>query len=278
MKLLHAATLLGAMFALSSCSSSPAPESKAPEPAKETAKAPEPPAKPPEPPPADKQEPVKVAKAEPPKSEPKKEEPKKEPGPNLLDPSTMKARAPGVFYARFNTTKGPFVIEVHRDWAPNGADHFYNLVRGGFYNDAAFFRVIPGFMAQFGMSARPEVSRIWANSNIPDDPVKQSNTRGMVTFAQTSLPNSRSTQLFINYGNNARLDQDRFAPFGRVFEGMDIVDSIYSGYGEQPEQGLIQSQGKAYLDRAFPRLDRTLTATIVPAPAGKAGEDKGPEK
>jgi peptidyl-prolyl cis-trans isomerase A (cyclophilin A) len=195
--------------------------------------------------------------------------------PNLLDPSTMTAKAPATFTVRFDTTKGPFTVKVTRAWAPNGADHFYNLVRAGFFTDAAFFRVIPGFMAQFGISARPEVSRIWANSNIQDDPVKESNTRGMVTFAQTSARNSRSTQLFINYGDNSRLNADRFAPFGEVTKGMDVVDKIYSGYGEQPDQGLITSQGKAYLDRAFPRLDRIIRAVIEsPTDNSKQGGSK----
>jgi peptidyl-prolyl cis-trans isomerase A (cyclophilin A) len=192
---------------------------------------------------------------------------------NLLDPSTMNAKAPPVFLAKLNTTKGPVVIRVTRAWAPNGADRFYNLVRGGFFTDAAFFRVIPGFMAQFGISARPQVSQVWANANITDDPVKESNTRGKVTFAQTSARNSRSTQLFINYGNNARLDADRFAPFGEVIEGMAAADQIYSGYGEQPEQGLITSQGKAYLDRQFPRLDRITTAVIEPLPDDSKKDD-----
>ena len=190
-------------------------------------------------------------------------------GPNLLDPSTMKAMAPATFTVQVETTKGPFTIKVTRAWAPNGADHFYNLIRAGFYTDAAFFRVIPGFMAQFGISARPEVSRIWANSNIQDDPVKESNKRGMVTFAQTSARNSRSTQLFINYGDNSNLDSQRFAPFGEVTKGMEVVDKIYSGYGEQPDQGAITSQGKAYLDKAFPRLDRIVSATVVTDGASK---------
>jgi peptidyl-prolyl cis-trans isomerase A (cyclophilin A) len=184
-------------------------------------------------------------------------------GPNLLDPSTMKETAPATFTVQVETTKGPFTIKVTRAWAPNGADHFYNLVRAGFFTDAAFFRVIPGFMAQFGISARPEVSRIWANSNIQDDPVKESNKRGMVTFAQTSARNSRSTQLFINYGDNSRLDADRFAPFGEVTKGMDVVDKINSEYQERPDQGAITNQGKAYLDKNFPRLDRITSATIV---------------
>jgi len=184
-------------------------------------------------------------------------------GPNLLDPSTMKETAPATYTVQVETTKGPFTIKVTRSWAPNGADHFYNLVRAGFFTDAAFFRVIPGFMAQFGISARPEVSRIWANANIQDDPVKESNKRGMVTFAQTSARNSRSTQLFINYGDNSRLDADRFAPFGEVTKGMDVVDKINSEYQERPDQGAITNQGKAYLDKNFPRLDRITSATIV---------------
>ena len=189
--------------------------------------------------------------------------------PNLMDPSTLKATAPATFNVLVETTKGPFTIKVTRSWAPNGADHFYNLVRAGFYNDAAFFRVIPGFMAQFGISARPEVSRLYANANIQDDPVKESNTRGMVTFAQTAARNSRSTQLFINYGDNSRLNADRFAPFGEVVKGMEIVDQIYSGYGERPDQGAITSQGKAYLDKNFPRLDRITSMTIEDTPAKK---------
>ncbi len=186
--------------------------------------------------------------------------------PNLLNPATLKAKSPAVYLVKLNTTKGPVVIRVTRDWAPNGADRFYNLVLGGFFTDAAFFRVIPGFMAQFGISARPEVSKIWATSNFIDDPVKGSNRRGIVTFSQTGAPNSRSTQLFINYGNNARLDHDRFAPFGEVIEGMAAVDQLYSGYGEQPDQGSIIKQGKAFLDLQFPRLDRISTAVIEPLP------------
>jgi peptidyl-prolyl cis-trans isomerase A (cyclophilin A) len=189
------------------------------------------------------------------------------PAPSLLNPATLNRTAPATFRVKLTTTKGDVIIQVTRAWAPNGADRFYNLVRAGFFTDAAFFRTIAGFMTQFGLSARPEVSKAFTDANLKDDPVKESNTRGKVTFAQTSAPNSRTTQLFINYGNNSRLDQDRFAPFGEVVEGMSVVDSFYSGYGEQPDQTSIQSQGKAYLDRNFPKLDRILTATIVPAAA-----------
>ncbi len=210
-------------------------------------------------------------------------------GPNLMDPTTLRATAPATFDVKMTTTKGEVVIRVTRAWAPNGADHFYNLVRAGFYTNAAFFRVISGFMAQFGISARPEVSKIWANRNIPDDRVVEHNTRGKVTYAQTGAPNSRSTQLFINYGDNSRLDADRFAPFGEVISGMEVVDNFYAGYGEGapggrgPDQGRLTAEGKPYLDRDFPMLDRIISATIVPAApaaapaapaAGKAADTK----
>jgi peptidyl-prolyl cis-trans isomerase A (cyclophilin A) len=198
---------------------------------------------------------------------------------DLMNPATMTARAPAVFFTKLNTTKGEVIIKVTRAWAPNGADRFYNLVRAGFFTNVAFFRVLSGFMAQFGISPRPDVARVWANANIVDDPVKASNTRGMVTFAQSSARNSRSTQFFINYANNSRLDPDRFAPFGEVIQGMDVVDKFYSGYGEQPDQGLITAQGKAYLDKNFPRLDRILTATVIPDPdAPKDTPKNAPKK
>ena len=188
--------------------------------------------------------------------------------PNLLNPASLTAKAPESFKAKFTTTKGDIVIQVTRSWAPRGADRFYNLVRAGFFTDAAFFRVISGFMAQFGISARPDVARVWEAAKIPDDPVVQSNRRGMVTFA-TAGPNTRTTQLFINFANNPGLDSQGFAPFGQVVEGMDVVDKINSEYGERPNQGLIQAQGKAYLDKSFPRLDRIISATILPADVKK---------
>ena len=183
--------------------------------------------------------------------------------PDLLDPSKLTAKAPDLFQAKFTSTKGEFVIEVHRDWAPNAADRFYNLVKGGFFDDTRFFRVVDGFMVQFGISGDPAVASKWNSANIPDDPVKQSNKPGFVTFAQTNSPNSRSTQVFINYGDNARLDATRFAPFGQVIKGMDAVNGIYKGYGESPNQALIQSQGNAYLDSKYPKLDGTTHAEIV---------------
>lgn len=187
---------------------------------------------------------------------------------DLSDPASLNEKAPAVYQAKFDTSKGSFVIEMHRDWAPNGADRFYNLVKNGFYNDVRFFRVLDGFMAQFGINGNPNLSVVWRNANIKDDPVKQSNTRGTVTFA-TAGPNTRTTQVFINFGDNAGLDGQGFSPFGKVVSGMDVVDSLYGGYGEGapngagPDQGRVQSQGNAYLEKSFPKLDYVKTATIV---------------
>ena len=187
----------------------------------------------------------------------------------LRNPAALKEQAPAVFKANFDTSKGQFVIEVHRDWAPLGADRFYNLVKNGFYDDLRFFRVIPGFMAQFGIHGNPSVQAAWRPAQIKDDAVKQSNTRGMVVFA-TAGPNTRTTQLFINFGDNTGLDKQGFAPFGRVVQGMDVVDKIYGGYGEGaprgkgPDQGRIQAEGNAYLTKEFPRLDYIKAATIAP--------------
>ncbi len=190
------------------------------------------------------------------------------PLPPLLDPEQATEQAPERFRVRFDTTKGPFVVEVHRDWAPRGADRFYNLVRLGFYDDATFFRVIDGFMVQFGIHGDPEVSSVWRFAEIPDDPVEQSNTRGMVTFA-TRGPNSRTTQIFISYRDNSPLDRQGFAPFGRVVEGMSVVDQLYSGYGEGaprgagPDQGRAQSEGNRYFRGDFPKLDHIKSAELV---------------
>jgi peptidyl-prolyl cis-trans isomerase A (cyclophilin A) len=187
----------------------------------------------------------------------------------LSNPAALTAQAPADYKVKFATSKGDFVVDVHRDWAPLGADRFYNLVKNGFYNDARFFRVISGFMVQFGISGDPKLAAAWREASIPDDPVKQSNTRGMITFA-TRGPNTRTTQVFIDYANNSRLDGMGFAPFGQVVSGMNVVDALYSGYGEGaprgggPEQGRIQSEGNAYLTQAFPKLDYIKTATIVP--------------
>jgi len=183
--------------------------------------------------------------------------------PALSDPSKANEKAPSLFKAKFETSKGTFVVEVHRDWAPNGADRFYNLVKLGFYDDTRFFRAIEGFMVQFGISGDPAVNAKWQEQNVSDDPVTQSNKRGFVTFAQRNTPNTRSTQVFVNFGDNSRLDASRFAPFAQVVQGMEVVDSLYKGYGEAPNQARIQAQGNAYLDAQFPRLDSIRHAEII---------------
>jgi len=183
---------------------------------------------------------------------------------NLKNPSAFKERAPAVYKAKFDTSAGVFVVEVHSDWAPNGADRFYNLVKNGFYDNCRFFRVVPGFMVQFGINGDPAVQRNWVNATIPDEPVKQGNTRGVITFAKSGAPNSRTSQVFINFKDNSFLDRQGFSSFGKVITGMEVVDKIYSGYGEQPEQGRIQAEGNAYLTKAFPKLDYIKKATIEP--------------
>jgi len=189
----------------------------------------------------------------------------------LTNPAALNEQAPATYRANFDTTKGRFVIAVTRDWAPRGADRFYNLVKNGFYNEVRFFRVIPKFMVQFGMHGDPKVQAAWTGQRLQDDPVKMGNTRGRVVFAHAG-PNSRTTQVFINFGNNsAALDKQGFAAFGEVVEGMNVVDSLYSGYGESsdgggrgPTQGNITKAGNAYLAKAFPQLDYVKSATIAP--------------
>jgi peptidyl-prolyl cis-trans isomerase A (cyclophilin A) len=187
-----------------------------------------------------------------------------------LDPAAAKETAPAVFKAKFTTTKGDFVIEVHRDWAPLGADRFYNLVKGGYFTDVAFFRVIKGFMVQFGIHGAPEMNKVWRDARIQDDPTgKQSNTRGMVTFAMGG-PNTRTVQVFINYADNRRLDSMGFPPIGKVLSGMEVVDALEGEYGEGapggrgPSQGRFQNEGNAYLKAQFPKLDYIKSASIVP--------------
>ena len=186
----------------------------------------------------------------------------------LGNPAMLNETAPAAYRAKFETSKGEFVIEVQREWAPEGADRFYNLVKNGFYDGVRFFRVLNGFVAQFGIHGDPKVAATWRDERIPDDPVRQSNTRGFVTFA-TAGPNTRTTQVFINYGDNSRLDGMGFAPFGRVVLGMEVVDALYAGYGEGPprgqgpNQGRIQAEGNAYLESEFPQLDSVVRATIV---------------
>ncbi len=188
----------------------------------------------------------------------------------LLKPNLAGDAAPDLFKAKFTTSKGDFVIEVHREWAPNGADRLYNLVKVGFFTDVAFFRVIKHFVVQFGIHGEPDVNAAWLEATIDDDKVEATNSRGLVSFADRRSPNTRTTQLFINLaGRNTYLDEDGYAPIGSVIEGMDIVDSLYTGYGDVPPRGkgpsqaTIQSQGNEYLKRDFPELDYIQSASIV---------------
>ena len=180
----------------------------------------------------------------------------------LMDPDKLNATAPDQYDVRFETSKGVFVISVDRSWAPFGADRFYNLVQNGFYDDVRFFRVVPNFVVQFGMSGDPKISKIWQEARIKD-----SNKAGTITFA-TSGPNSRTTQVFINLRDNTRLDDMGFSAFGTVTEGMDVVTKLYSGYGDGapsgrgPNQSQIAMEGNAYLDAGFPELDKIVKATI----------------
>jgi len=186
---------------------------------------------------------------------------------DLSNPASLNEKALDVYKVKFDTSQGTFEIEVHRDWAPNGADRFYNLVKNGFYNDTRFFRVIKGFMVQFGINGDPKISQVWRNANVADDPVEESNLRGFVTFA-TAGPNTRTTQVFINYGDNPSLDGQGFAPFGKVISGLDVVQHLYSNYGEGaprgegPDQSRVQTEGNAYLQKNFPQLDYIKKATI----------------
>lgn len=187
--------------------------------------------------------------------------------PALLDPSKLTEKAPDKYAVKLATTAGDIIIDVDRSWAPKGADRWFNLVKNGYYTDIAFFRVISGFMAQVGISGAPQLNGIWRMARIDDDSGKQSNTRGMVTFA-TAGPNTRTTQFFVNFGDNARLDRMGFAPFGKIRD-MGVVDKLHAGYGEGaprgqgPAQGRMQQEGNAYLKKEFPKLDYIKTATIM---------------
>jgi peptidyl-prolyl cis-trans isomerase A (cyclophilin A) len=185
--------------------------------------------------------------------------------PALLHPATLKAQAPAEYDVKFVTSAGDFVVHVKRDSAPLGADRFWNLVKHGFFNNAAFFRVVPGFVIQFGLNANPAVNKAWENANIQDEPVKGSNVMGTLTYAKTEAPNTRSSQLFINIADNPRLDQMGFSPFGTITSGMDVVQKIYAGYGEQPNQDEITQHGAAYLTKNFPKLD-VIKATVITSP------------
>lgn len=183
----------------------------------------------------------------------------------LLHPSALHAKAPAVYRASFVTTKGTFVVTVHRAWAPLGADRFYNLVQNHFFDGNAFFRVLKGFVVQFGISPDPAVSKAWQTATIKDDPVKTSNVPGTIVFADAG-PQTRTTQLFVNLGNNgSSLDGQGFSPFGKVTSGMAVLNKLYGGYGEQAsnDQQQIQTQGSAFLHKTFPKLDGIKTARIL---------------
>jgi peptidyl-prolyl cis-trans isomerase A (cyclophilin A) len=186
---------------------------------------------------------------------------------NLANPAALNEKAPASYKASFDTSKGVFVIEVQRDWAPNGADRFYNMVKGGFFDNARFFRVVSNFMVQFGINGDPKIMASWRSAAIKDDPVKQSNQRGFITFA-TSGQDSRTTQVFINYADNGTLDRQGFSPFGRVISGMNVVDSMFGDYGDGPprgkgpDQSRIQMEGNNYLTKSFPKLDYVKKAKI----------------
>ena len=193
-----------------------------------------------------------------------------DPHPGLLDPSKANETAPETFHVKFETTKGSFVVKVTRELAPIGVDRFYNLVKIGYFQDMAFYRVIDGFMAQFGFSGDPKVNDAWGRQLIKDDPVKASNTPGMLTFANMGAPNTRGTQFFINTVSNTQLDRMRFAPFGEVEgDGLEVVKKLHSGYGEGapygpgPSQSVISEEGNAYLKEKFPNLDYILKVEIL---------------
>lgn len=184
----------------------------------------------------------------------------------LLNPAALTAKAPETFKVKFDTTKGPVVLELHRDWAPKGVDRFYNMTRNGFFTGARFFRVIPMFMAQFGINGDPAVNDAWEKARLADDPPNgKSNVRGILTYGTTGQPNSRGTQLFINYKDNSYLDKQGFVPIGEVVEGMELVDMLYADYGAAPqnEQNTLVSQGNKYMQTKYPKLDYVKTATIV---------------
>ncbi|MDA1230831.1 MAG: peptidylprolyl isomerase [Planctomycetota bacterium] len=186
--------------------------------------------------------------------------------------------APDTYKVLFETSKGDFTVQVHREWAPNGADRFFKLVESGYYDECRFFRVVPGFMVQWGINGDPEIQKNWVKATIKDDRVTKSNTRGFITFA-TSGSNSRTSQLFINYGDNARLDGLGFSPFGQVTDGMDVVDAINAEYRERPDQGQIQERGNEYLEKSFPKLDYIRKVTVVkPQEPAEAKPGKNKEK
>lgn len=182
---------------------------------------------------------------------------------SMADEAAIADQAPETYQVLFETSKGNFTVEVHREWAPNGADRFHKLVESGFYDECRFFRVMPDFMVQWGINGDPEVQKNWVKATIKDEPVVKSNIRGYITYAKSSQKNSRTSQVFINYADNSRLDADGFAPFGQVVDGMDVVDAINAQYLQRPDQSQIQESGNAYLNKNFPKLDFIKKATIV---------------
>lgn len=177
--------------------------------------------------------------------------------------------APAIYKVRITTTKGVFVLEINREWAPLGADRFYNLVRNGFFDDSRFYRIRAGAFAQFGIPGKPEIAKIWQHNSFKDDPVKEKNLRGTIAYAMTG-PDARTTQLYINLKDNPQQDEQGFAPIGKVIEGLTVVDQLYSEYAETSgggmrggKQGRLFEEGNAYLDREFPKLDRLIKAEII---------------
>jgi peptidyl-prolyl cis-trans isomerase A (cyclophilin A) len=201
----------------------------------------------------------------------------------LLRPALLKDQAPETYQVKFSTTKGDFTVSVTRAWAPKGADRFYNLAKHHFYDNATFFRVLKGFVAQFGLSAYPPVNAAWTKATITDDPVTQSNKKYYLTFA-TAGANTRTTQVFINLADNPRLDAMGFAAFGQVTDGTGVVDSLFADYGEGapsgggPDQSEIEKQGKPYLDKGWPKLDSIKTTVLTPAPGATPARKTAPEK
>jgi peptidyl-prolyl cis-trans isomerase A (cyclophilin A) len=194
-------------------------------------------------------------------------EPVLDPASPLLTPEELTEAAPATYRVRFETSVGTIVVQVNKAWSPNGADRFYNLVKNGYYDDTRFYRVVEGFMAQFGLKGVNAIDQAWRNASFPDDPFTRSNGRGTITFAHAGA-NTRTTQVFFNFKDNTHLDPSGFTPFGEVVEGLDVMDRIYSGYGELPPAGKGPDYGKAwvqgnkYLDQDFPEMTKVISATL----------------
>jgi peptidyl-prolyl cis-trans isomerase A (cyclophilin A) len=253
-----AAAMLAAGIILAGCTKSEPPaESTATQPPKTEA-----PAQPAAAPPAESKSALPTTSAAP---TPASTQPARSSAKELLTPAKLKEKAPESYKVKFDTTRGEFTVTVTRAWAPLGADRFYNLVKHHFYDNAAFFRVVPQFVVQFGINASPAVSAAWKHTEIKDDPVTQSNKRGAIVFA-TAGPNTRTTQVFVNLKDNSRLDSMGFAPFGTVDgDGMNVVEMMYEGYGDSagPDQDQLEKQGDPYLLKGWPKLDHIKSATVV---------------